>query len=203
MFSQNLEEKYILDYFGDFKGAFLDIGSNDGVTLSNTRALAELGWCGVLIDASPKAYLKLKQNYRDMKTKGCFYMYNYAIGETSGDFELNESGPLMGASDVGLVSTFHQVEVDRFKHKVSYEKVLVKKLKWKTFTNRLTIKKFQMLSLDVEGDEIPILQQMNLTDFKLICVETNGSQSKKAILDEMLKGFRVIYTSPENLIYAR
>lgn len=201
--SQNLEEDVILKYFGDFKGAFLDIGSNDGVTLSNTRALAELGWCGVLIDASPKAYLKLKQNYRDMKTKGCFYMYNYAIGETSGDFELNESGPLMGASDVGLVSTFHQVEVDRFKHKVSYEKVLVKKLKWKTFTNRLTIKKFQMLSLDVEGDEIPILQQMDLTDFKLICVETNGSQSKKSILDEMLKGFRVIYTSPENLIYAR
>lgn len=202
-FSQNNEQEVILNYFGDFKGTFLDIGCNDGVTLSNTRALAELGWCGCLVDASPKACVKLKQNYRDLKTKGCFYMYNFAIGDKSGVFDLDESGPLMSPHDVGLVSTFHQEEVDRFKRTVSYEKVPVKMLKWKTFLNRLTVKKFEMLSLDVEGDEIPILRQIDLTDFRLICVETNGSQTKKAILDDLLKGFHVIYTSPENLIYVR
>jgi hypothetical protein len=37
----------------------------------------------------------------------------------------------------------------------------------------------------------------------LICVETNGSLPKKALLDMMLEGFKVIYTSPENLIYVR
>ena len=40
MYSQNNEEQIILEYFKDFKGNLLDIGANDGVTLSNTRKLA-------------------------------------------------------------------------------------------------------------------------------------------------------------------
>lgn len=202
-YSQNKEQEAILNYFREFKGAFLDIGCNDGITLSNTRALAELGWCGILVDASPKAYLKLKQNYKDLNTKGCFYMYNFAIGEKNGEVELEESGSLMGPNDTGLVSTFFQEEKDRFKSKVTYEKVPVTMYRWKTFLNRLKVKKFEMLSLDVEGAEIPILRQMDLTDLRLICVETNGNLTKKAILDDMLKEFHVIYTSPENLIYVR
>lgn len=202
-FSQNSEQDVILKYFGDFKGTFLDCGCNDGVTLSNTRALALLGWCGVLVDASPKAYIKLKHNYKDLDTKGCFYMYNFAIGEKNGEFDLEESGSLMGPNDTGLVSTFHKEEKNRFKNSVPYETVPVTMYRWKTFLNRLKVKKFDMLSLDVEGDEIPILRQMDLTDFKLICVETNGNLTKKAILDDMLKEFHVIYTSPENLIYVR
>lgn len=202
-FSQNNEQEVILKYFGDFKGAFLDIGCNDGVTLSNTRALALLGWCGCLVDASPKACIKLKHNYSELETKGCFYMYNYAIGKKSGTFDLNESGPLMSPHDVGLVSTFVPEEMDRFKRIVSFEKVPVKMLKWKTLLNRFTIKKFEMLSLDVEGLEIPILKQMDLTHFRLICVETNGNNEKKTELDQILSDFKVIYTSPENLIYAR
>lgn len=203
MFSQNREEEVILKYFDGFIGTFADIGCNDGVTLSNTRALALLGWCGCLVDASPKACIKLKHNYSDLVTKGCFYMYNFAIGEKNGEMMLDESGSLMGPGDVGLVSTFHQEEIDRFKKVVTYEKVPVTMYRWKTFLNRLKVKKFDMLSLDVEGDELTILRQMDLTDLKLICVETNGSQTKKAILDEMLKEFHVIYTSPENLIYVR
>lgn len=202
-YAQNGEQEVILKYFGDFKGTFLDIGCNDGITLSNTRALAELGWCGCLVDASPKAFMKLKQNYKDLGTKGCFYMYNFAIGEKNGEVPLEESGSLMSANDTGLVSTFYQEEKDRFKSSVTYEKVPVTMYRWKTFLNRMTVKKFEMLSLDVEGGEIPILRQMDLTDFRLICVETNGNQTKKAILDDMLKGFHVIYTSPENLIYVR
>jgi hypothetical protein len=37
MYSQNNEEQLILDYFGPvFKGTCLDLGANDGETLSNT-----------------------------------------------------------------------------------------------------------------------------------------------------------------------
>lgn len=78
MHSQNLEEKIILEYFGDFVGTFCDIGANDGITFSNTYALSKLGWCGNLIECSPRAFAKLKQLYQE--TKGCFYLYDYAIG---------------------------------------------------------------------------------------------------------------------------
>ncbi len=67
MYSQNEEEKYILEYFGDKVGTFADIGCNDCQTLSNTRALYELGWKGILVDASPQAIAKCRQLYNGHK----------------------------------------------------------------------------------------------------------------------------------------
>lgn len=202
-YSQNKEQDVILEYFKDFKGTFLDLGSNDGVTFSNTRALAELGWCGCLVDPSPRAFNKLKANYEELVKKGCFYLYDFAIGDVNSPMVLNESGPLVGADDVGLVSTFDPKEMDRFRNAVKYEGTPVKMMRWANFLNRSMIKKFQMLSIDVEGFEIPIMEQMDFTDFQLICVETNGDLQKKEKLDAMLKDFKVIYTSAENLIYIR
>jgi FkbM family methyltransferase len=201
MHSQNNEEQIILDYFKDFKGTFVDLGSNDGITFSNTYALAKSGWCGVLVEPSPKAFFKLKQLYEE--TKGCFYLYNYALGTANKKVTLYESGELVHQGDVGLVSTLVEKETERFKRITSYEPIQVDCYRWKTALNRWKIKKFDFISLDVEGLEIEILEQIDLTDTKLICVETNGSAEKKAKLDLMLEGFRVIYTSPENLIYGR
>ena len=55
-YSQHGEQAHILKFFGDFKGRFLDIGAFDGVTGSNTRALVELGWSGVSIEANPENF---------------------------------------------------------------------------------------------------------------------------------------------------
>ncbi len=59
MYSQNNEEQIIIEYFKDFKGHLLDIGANDGLTLSNSRKLIELGWTGDLVEPSPNAFQKL------------------------------------------------------------------------------------------------------------------------------------------------
>lgn len=201
-YSQNNEQQVILDYFKDFKGTFLDIGANDGETLSNTRALALNGWCGVLVEPSPKAFRKMKSLYEGSK-KGCFYLYECALGNSNGKIILHESGALLGTEDVGLVSSLDKEEIKRFSRTVQYEEVEVKVFRWKTFLNRLYTKSFDMISIDIEGLEVDVLKQMDLTDVKLICVETNGNLEKKKVLDDLLQGFRVIYTSPENLIYVR
>ena len=65
MHSQNDEEKWILEYFKSHPIArFLDIGAHDGVTLSNTRALAELGWGGTLVEPSAIPFRALMDIYR-------------------------------------------------------------------------------------------------------------------------------------------
>jgi len=97
MYSQNNEEDVILNYFGSFVGTFLDCGANDGVTLSNTRALAERGWCGVLVEPSPKAYARLKEN---CKNYGCIYTYPFALGITNGTITLKDSSSLSNPDDV-------------------------------------------------------------------------------------------------------
>lgn len=60
-YSQNKEQTIILKYFEGQLGYFLDIGGNDGETLSNTRALAQLGWRGVLVEPAEIAYKKLAE----------------------------------------------------------------------------------------------------------------------------------------------
>lgn len=203
-YSQNLEQEAILKYFGDYKGTFLDLGSNDGVTLSNTRALAELGWCGVLVEPAPIAFRKLKSLYESEK-KGCFYLYNCAIGISNGNAILHDSGSLLKSGDTSLVSTLVPAEKKRFESVLTYEEVEVKVYRWKTFLNRLTIKKFDFVSIDCEGLDLDILKQMDLDalEVKVLCIEFNGKQDLKAEIDKIMTGFNIIYTSGENLIYAR
>lgn len=199
-YSQNAEQEHILKYFGDKIGTFLDLGCNDCQTFSNTRALALRGWRGVLIDPSPKAIAKCKELYNGHKG---FYIYPWAVSDHNGKKILHESGALCSSADIGLVSTFHSQEMDRFKGVVKYEPVEVKTYKWKTAFNRLVIKEFDMISMDCEGDELNILPDMDLSKTSLVCIEWNSKQELKAEYDKILKDFHVIYTSAENLLYAR
>lgn len=201
-FSQNLEQDAILKYFGDFKGTFLSIGENDGETLSNVRALALSGWCGVMVEPSPKAFPRLKKLY-DNDKKGCFYLYNFAVGTKNGKEILHDSGELLKTGDVGLVSTFVPAEMDRFKSVLRYEDVEVKVFKWKTLFNRFTLKKFDFINIDAEGYDLAILEQIDVSEVRCICVEFNGHQHLKDSFSKYLEGFKIIYTSPENLIFAR
>lgn len=201
MFSQNLEEYHILKYFDGQSGTFLDLGCNDCKTFSNTRALFETGrFKGVFVDPSPKAITKCKELYKGHKG---VYIYEVAIGNTNGKAMLQESGPLCSSNDVGLVSTFHANEMDRFKRTVQYEPVEVKVFKWKTFLNRLTIKEFDFISIDVEGSELDILPDMDLSKTSCVCLEWNSKPELKVEYEKYLDGFKLIYTSAENLIYAR
>lgn len=204
MYSQSNEEQIILDYFKDFKGTFIDIGSNDGKTFSNTYALSKLDWCGVLIEPSPRAFAKLKQLYEE--TKGCFYLYNYALGIANKKVTLYESGELVHQGDVGLVSTLVEKETERFKRITSYEPIQVDCYRWKTALNRWKIKKFDFISLDIESMDIPVLKQIDLSDTKLICMEWNSIEETRKQMLEYTSKFgidNVIYTSAENIIVCR
>lgn len=201
-YSQNKEQEAILNYFGDFKGTFLSLGENDGETLSNVRALALNGWCGIMVEPAPTAFGKLKALYEDNK-KGCFYLYNVAIGNHNGKGKLFDSGTLLKSGDTSLVSTLIEEETKRFKSTVSYAPVEVKVYKWKTFLNRLYIKKFDFVSVDCEGFDADILEQMDVSEVKCLCIEWNGVQALKERFIKKMEGFKIIYTSGENLIFAR
>ena len=63
-YSQNDEERVILETFaGKTDGRFLDIGAYDAKMLSNTRALYEQGWSGVMVEPSPEPFVGLLREY--------------------------------------------------------------------------------------------------------------------------------------------
>ena len=65
IFSQNNEEAILLAALPG-PGRFLDIGASDGVSLSNTRALALAGWRGVCVEPSAVLAEKLRENCRGL-----------------------------------------------------------------------------------------------------------------------------------------
>ena len=65
-YSQNGEQAHILHYLGTMgikKGHLVDLGAGDGYTMSNTRALLELGWTGDLYDGDPKGAKDVKKHW--------------------------------------------------------------------------------------------------------------------------------------------
>lgn len=199
-YSQNDEQEVILKYFGKFKGTFLDLGANDGITFSNTYALALSGWSGSVVEASYKAFDRLTNLYF---FNASIYKYNFAVGKQTGVIQLNESGPLIGNEDVALVSTAHDHEMDRFKKVVKYNKVNVNCLSWPDFLKRSPQKTFDFISMDIEGSELEVLPDMDLSETKCICIEYNGKAELKRQYEKYLSGFNLIHTTAENLIYVR
>lgn len=198
--SQNNEEQVILDYFKGHVGTFASLGENDGVTFSNVRALAERGWSGIMIEPDPEAFKRLETLYLEYRG---LYTYNYAISDYNGKKILQKSDSLLKNGDTGLVSTFNASEMERFKSIVKYTPIEVQCYTWRTALNRWAIKEFDVISMDIEGEEMKVLPDIELTKTKLVCIEHNGRQDLKLEYEKYLEGFKLIYTSAENLIYVR
>lgn len=199
-YSQNFEQQTILDYFKGHVGTFCSLGENDGVTFSNVRALAERGWVGVMVEPDPEAFERLSKLYDGYKG---LYTYNYAIGDHNGKKILQKSSSLLQSGDTGLVSTFNASEMERFKSVVTYTPIEVQYYTWRTALNRWAIKEFDFISLDIEGDEMKVLPDIDLSKTKCICIEHNGRNDLKLQYEKYLDGFKLLYTSGENLIYGR
>ena len=104
-YGQNKEDEVINNlivsrYGSDFKGTILDLGANDGITLSNSRYFIENGWKGVLVEAGKLPYQKLMTTILPNTIA-----INSAIGNQNGVLTFYESTNLLDANDVGLVSS--------------------------------------------------------------------------------------------------
>ncbi|HET6224664.1 MAG TPA: FkbM family methyltransferase [Bacteroidia bacterium] len=200
MYSQNQEEEHILNYFKDYKGTLLDIGANDGKTFSNSLRLIELGWKAYLVEPSPKAFEKLSKLHANNKSVECVPV---AIGEGNSKAILAESGwHLNHKSDVALLSTLIPEEKKRW-DKVAFEDKEVEVVDYKTFTELVDCKCFDFISIDAEGMDWQILSQIDLSDTKMLCIETNSVETEKYINYCIGFGMRLIYKNAENIIMAK
>lgn len=197
-YSQSSEEKFILKYFGEEVGTFLDIGSNDGVTFSNSRALALNGWKGVCVEPDPSAFKKLQELY---ETSNSVFCYPFAIGTESGIAKFYSSGTHLNKGDTGLVSTLKESQLSRWR-KEQFETIDVDVLTWEEFDEMTPFATYDFVTIDTEGYDLEILEQMDFEKMgvKLLCTEWNGDRLFKESAREILGG-KIIYQSPENLLF--
>jgi len=74
-FSQSFQDKWVESVFGKhYRGFFVDVGSSDGLILSNTRYLEEkLGWNGICIEPNVGFFKELQNNRKCICTNDLVY----------------------------------------------------------------------------------------------------------------------------------
>jgi len=151
---------------------FVEVGGFDGVHYSNVRRLQEAhGWTGLSVEPVTKNYKKLSKSYQGRPVV-CVHA---AVGMQQGEAELHVSTyphlPDWG-SDVATFVPDRKAEwVSKFSAEWTTERVSVKPLT--TILDENGISRFDLLSVDVEGHDLVVVQSLDFTRFRpqLIVIE--------------------------------
>jgi FkbM family methyltransferase len=203
MKSQNNEAQIVADYFKGYKGTVLDVGSNDGITFSNSYDLIKSGWSGVLIEPGT-VFTQLQSLHLENKSVTC---YQLAIAEKEQILTFYESGAhVKNGTDQGLVSTLDYNESIRWRNngvEFTERKVQAVPFSWVYKWH----KQFDFITIDAEGFDFNILKQIDLQQVgcRCLCIEWNGDDQLRRIFAGYcaIYDLREIHRNRENLIFAK
>ncbi|MCK5520992.1 MAG: FkbM family methyltransferase [Candidatus Marinimicrobia bacterium] len=205
-YGQNQEDRFIEKYFAVREKSelfMLDIGANDGKTLSNSYKAIQQGWNAVLVEPSPVAFERLNALHG---SNARVRLFNCAITAQTGEAVLHESGTLLNKGDSALVSTLIPEEKKRWDSaKIPFQERLVKTKSFNDLLMECSSRKFQCISIDAEGFDFQILSQINLTDVgcELLVIEWNGNVDEKDRICRYTGGhaMKLVDENAENLIF--
>jgi FkbM family methyltransferase len=173
--SQSGQDKWVSENLlkGLHGGVFVDIGANDGVTLSNTLWLERhLEWTGLAVEPNPVVFARLKAN------RSCTAINACVSGTTGRQVFQAVSG--YGEMLSGLVDEYDPRHEDRILKEVHEKGGSVEQMEVDCYTlsdllSTYGLESVDYLSIDVEGAELSILQSIDLRRFhiQVIGVENN------------------------------
>lgn len=206
MFSQNNEEQIIIEYLNEKKGSFLDFGAGDGKTLSNTHALALIGFSGTCVEPSPEAFKRLKELYKDNPS---IVLVNAAVSFENGTATFHHSGEHLKIGDVSLLSSLSKEETKRWVASGEvFEEIEVNVLTVDEILKQADVKKATVISIDIEGYDLICLRQLDLVNLEtqLIIVEYNGNVEVLNEINEICNSAglnKQLLKNSENIIWAK
>lgn len=204
-YGQNSEDETVANFFGQFVGTMLEIGANDGQTLSQSLHFISKNWKAALVEPSPKVFKDLLWRHQHNAN---VYCYGVAIGDKNGKVTLHDSGELLGRGDKALVSTVNVEETKRWASmNMPFEQTEVDMLTWDTFMECCPFKTYDYISIDAEGCDWSILKQMDLDKLgcKVLCIEHNGLPNLLHQYSQYVEplGFQKLAINGENIIFCR
>ena len=194
MHSQNDEEQVILEYFGEFRGTFYDIGAWDGKCLSNTYALLERGWAGVMVEPAPRSFVGLMENTEPFRDR--VQLVNAAITVEGG---LRPFYDCKGDA----VATLDIAHRDKWEtHTGKMREMAVNTLSIKDLF--ATFGAAEFINLDVEGTNAELFGHLpiSLANVRMVCVEHDGHYPEMEAAAAQF-GYQRLLLNGENLILAR
>ena len=192
IFKQFFEHKKIEN------GFFLDVGSVDGIYISNTLLLEKEGWNGICVEAHPSFFEFLKSN-RKSKCYSCaageedkescdFYAYHRASYSS-----LNEHVALGKNDPTGEVNG------------VMNGKIKIPMRKLDSILEENEVKKIDLITIDVDGSEKQTLPGLTLNKWNPLILMLEHSVVGQDYIDDYAKkyGYHKAKTIGPDNIYCR
>ena len=190
-YSQRGEQAHILKACENSeRRTLLDIGAYHPTVFSNSRALIEQGWRGVLIEPSPGPLRTLVECYGN--TGSDIEVVSAAVGTEPGFISIRISDDAVSSSDAAHLAQWEE----RGKY-----------LGWLTVPC-LTITQilerwgaFDFVNIDIEGFSVDVFKALLATEMfpKCIAVEHND-RVVEAQMAAQSRGYKALYVSVENLV---
>lgn len=183
-FTQGDEEAVILSMEGT--GRFLDIGSYDGKTFSNIRALAERGWKGVCVEPAAYPFDVMVCDPPPGAT-----LVNALVSEQSGLVPFHYSRD--------AVSTTSQSHRDRWASQVTFTPVYVVSVTIEDLLREFP-GPYRFISIDTETTSMSLFRKLvpllDSLEAEMVAVEHDGETPH-------VEGWISVYRSGENEILRR
>jgi hypothetical protein len=192
-YSQSGEQAVILAWAASHEpGSFVDFGAYDGERYSNTAALADLGWPGLLIEAAPDAANECAKRYADRP--------DVTVVLAAFDPRDADGPTLLHWSPAAMYSSLHSGR----RPTAAKAPLLLPRLdhEWLAATlNELPAPLFA--SIDIEGDSLGALEWLlENAPPDCVCVEANNPADRNVAL-ALLAGWDLLAENDVNLILAQ
>lgn len=202
---------------------FLDIGCWDPITFSNSRALVELGWSGVMIEPAPGPFLELlrcctkcgvgvderaHEIYGQRKQRECdkcgalrygfdprFTLIHAAVATTPGMVQLWVTDDALSTNDAASLAKWD--ELGGFYGKILSPAITLDQI-------AVQFGGFDFVNFDVEGQSAELFLQMLKLGWqpKCVCVESDG-RDNEIISKATPLHYQVVYGNGTNLVLVR
>ena len=205
-YSQCQEDKFLNHtYFHNKRGGtYIELGALDGVLYSNTKFFQDqLDWSGILIEPHPGAYSMLEK-YRPRN-----YLFNNLVSciQEEVNYKFFADG-LISVS--GVENTLPQEHFDKYYNHASAQglpqgNMMIQPMSLTEIVKRTPVKHVDLLSLDVEGHELEVLQSWDFSiPIDIILIEMLGQGVEKEELCRQIlykEGYRLDNVFFHNEIY--
>ena len=164
--AQFAEDLLIERLLGFRTGFYVDVGCHHPIELSNTYLLYLQGWHGLAIDANAASELFML----NCAQKDTFIQAAVSDDEQDVEFTVYAESALSSISGTPLFDSCEQYSITRV------EKMRTRRLD-AILRSQAVPRKFDLLSIDVEGHDDKVLASLDLNEFQpeLIVIEAHGA----------------------------
>lgn len=171
-------------------GVFVDIGANDGVSLSNTLYFEEKGWRGVCVEPHPIIFKELAKRRSCHTINACISDQNTEVTFLAVD---GPSHMLSGITEFIDKRHSERIEKEIAINGGSKREIAIQALTPRYLLEQYKIDKIDFLSIDTEGCELEILKNFDFDSTSVECISVeNGSRSSQIFKHLVSAGFSIV-----------